>query len=225
MHQYRVKKQQEEWLPIARQNLEDFNETTVNCHDVGSMDNICSACGALMFKDEKHVGKLSPSDTVTFSACCANGNVKLPPLKDPPDLLKNLLTGNTQRHKQFCDNITAYNSSLAFASLCLTGQKFKFKNPGSYCYRINGQLYHALSQMQPDHGKPPAFSQIYIYDHEHELDYHMKPFTGLDASLLLDLQQMIKDVNPYAYKYLQAAATIIENPTGDIKLVLRSPGK
>ena len=27
MHQYRVRKQQEEWLPIARQNLEDFNET------------------------------------------------------------------------------------------------------------------------------------------------------------------------------------------------------
>ena len=90
MCQYRVRKQQEEWLPIARQNLEDFNETTVNCHDVGSMDNICSACGALMFKDEKHVGKLSQSDTITFSACCGNGNIKLPPLKDPPDLLKNL---------------------------------------------------------------------------------------------------------------------------------------
>ena len=59
----------------------------VNCHDVGSMDNICSACGALMFKDVQ-CSKLSQSDTVTFSACCANGNVKLPPLKDPPDLLK-----------------------------------------------------------------------------------------------------------------------------------------
>ena len=116
-----------------------------------------------MFKDEKHVGKLSQSDTITFSACCGNGNIKLPPLKDPPDLLKNLLTGNTHRHKQFHDNIRAYNSSLAFASLYLTGQEFKFKNPGPYCYRINGQLYHALSQMQPEHGKPPAFSQIYIY--------------------------------------------------------------
>ena len=71
--------------------------------------------------------------------------------------------------------------------------------------------------------KPPAFSQIYIY--EHELDYHMKAFTGLDASLLLELQQMIKNVNCYAHKYLQVAETIAENPTGDIKLVLRSPGK
>ena len=200
--------------------MEVFNETTVNGHDVGNMD-ICSACGALMFKDETHVGKLSQSDTITFSVCCGNGNIKLPPLKDPPDLLKNLLTGNIQRHKQFCDNIRAYNSSLASASLCLTGQEFKFKNPGPYCYRINGQLYHALSQMKPEHGIPPSFSQIYIYDHEHELDYRMKPFTGLDASLLLELQQMIKNVNPYAHKYLQVAETVAENPAGDIKLVLR----
>ena len=212
-------------LPVARQNMEVFNETTVNGHDVGNMDNICSACGALMFKDESHVGKLSQSATITFSACCGNGNIKLPPLKNPPDLLKNLLTGNTHRDKHFRDNIRAYNSSLAFASLCLTGQEFKFKNPGPYCYRINGQLYHVLSQMQPEHGQEPTFSQIYIYDHEHELDYHMKPFTGLDASLLLELQQMIKNVNPYAHKYLQVAQHIAENPAVDIKLVLRSPGK
>ena len=98
-------------LPVARQSMEVFNETTVNGHDVGNMDNICSACGALMFKDEKHVGKLSQSATITLSACCGNGKIKLPPLKNPPELLKNLLTSNTHRHKHFRDNIRAYNSS------------------------------------------------------------------------------------------------------------------
>ena len=87
-----------------------------------------------------------------------------PTTQNPPDLLKNLLTGNTHRHKHFRDNIRAYNSSLAFASLCLTGQEFKFKHPGPYCYQINYQLYHVLSQMQPEHGKQPTFSKIYIYD-------------------------------------------------------------
>ena len=42
-------------LPIARHNLQVFNESTVSVHNVGSMDNICSACGAFMFKDEKHI--------------------------------------------------------------------------------------------------------------------------------------------------------------------------
>ena len=81
--------------------MEGFNETTVNGDDVGNMDTICSACGALMFKDEKHVGKLSQSDSITFSAFCGNGNIKLPQLKDTPELLRNLLTGNTHRHKHF----------------------------------------------------------------------------------------------------------------------------
>ena len=47
----------------------------------------------------------------------------------------------------------------------------------------------------------------------------MKPFTDLDASLLLELQQMIKTLSPYAYKYLQVAETIAENPAGDIKWI------
>ena len=32
-----------------------------------------------------------------------------------------------------------------------------------------------------------ALCTSHIYDHEHELDYRMKPFTGLDASPLLEL--------------------------------------
>ena len=68
-------------LSIARQNLQVFNESTVSVHNVGTMDNICSACGALMFKNEKHIGKLTQSDTVTFSRCCGNGNIKPPQSK------------------------------------------------------------------------------------------------------------------------------------------------
>ena len=79
--------------------------------------------------------------------------------------------------------------------------------------------------MQPEQGKPPAFSQIYIYDQEHELDNCMKPFSGLDASLLLDLQEMIKSVNPYAHTYLHASEALTANPACDIKLVLKSPSK
>ena len=79
--------------------------------------------------------------------------------------------------------------------------------------------------MQPEQGKPPTFSQIYIYDQEHELDNHMKPFSCLDSSLLLDLQQMTISGNPYAHKYLQVGDTLTANPACDIKLVLRSPSK
>ena len=72
--------------------------------------------------------------------------------------------------------------------------------------------------MQPQQGKSPTCSQIYIYDQEHELDYCMKPFQGLDSSLLLELEQMVKSVNPYAHKYLQVGKTLTANPACDIKL-------
>ena len=39
------------------------------------------------------------------------------------------------------------------------------------------------------------------------------------------MQQMIKNVNPYAHKYLKVAETIAENPALDVKLVLRLPGR
>ena len=35
---------------------------------------------------------------------------------------------------------------------------------------------------------------------------------------------MIKTVNPYAHTYLQISEVMNQNPTGDIQLVLRSPG-
>ena len=66
---------------------------------------------------------------------------------------------------------------------------------------------------------------IYIYDQKHELDNHMRPFPALDCELLLELQQMIKSVNPYAHKYLQITDLMKEHPIGNIRMVLRSPTK
>ena len=125
------------------------------------MNFTCSECNALLFKGECN----------RESLCCSKGTIKLPPIKEPPEHLKSLLTGNTQRDNKFRNNIRAYNSSLAFASMCFTGKAYKFKNnKDPYCFRINGQVYHSISQMLPETGKMPGFSQIYIYDQEHELD-------------------------------------------------------
>ena len=46
-------------------------------------------------------------------------------------------------------NIWAYNSSFAFVSMSLTGKEYVFKSRGPYCFRINGQVYHTISQLLP----------------------------------------------------------------------------
>ena len=73
--------------------------------------------------------------------------------------------------------------------MCLSGHEYKFKNHGPYCYRINGQVYHVISQMQPEEGKPPGFFYIYIlYDQHNELENQKKSFSNLDHNLLQQLQ-------------------------------------
>ena len=69
---------------IARNSLETFDESTVQYNDIGPMNNVCCECGALMFKGKNSKGKLS-SNQATFSLCCSNGTIKLPPIKDPPE--------------------------------------------------------------------------------------------------------------------------------------------
>ena len=210
---------------IAQHGLNTFDETAVNPHDVGPMEYTCSECGALMFKEENSDKTPSGDNKSTkFSLCCSYGAIKLPPTKEPPEKLKSLLTGSTKQDRDFQKNIRAYNSSLAFASMCLShhGKEYKFRTNGPYCYRINGQVYYSLSQMQPEHGKKPNFSQIYIYDQENELDNHLQSFQDLDRKVLKELQDMIKEVNPYAELYRQAGDIIRDNPTENIKLILRS---
>ena len=183
------------------------------------MSHQCSACGALMFKGEQSKDQ---SHNGTFSLCCSHGHVKISPIREPPNVLKALLTGSTQRDWNFRNNIRAYNSSLAFASMCLTGKEFKFTTNGSYCNRINGQVYHAISQMQPKNGKAPAFSQIYIYDDKDGINNHLQACNGLDRGILQELQKMIKEVNPYAKMYNHVGNVIKENPTEDIQLALKT---
>ena len=93
---------------IARQMLGSSVESTVITHDVGHMNYLCCKCGELMFKGEQSRGSLTGNTpTKCFSLCCSYGAVKLSPIKEPPEMLKGVLTGNTKRDHDFRTNIRA----------------------------------------------------------------------------------------------------------------------
>ena len=104
----------------------------------------------------------------------------------------------------------------------LTGHVHTFKTPGPYCYRINGQVYHVISQMNPESGKPPGFSQIYIFDQQNELENHLKPFSDLNHDTLQELQDMMKEINPYAQAYIHVGDVMKDKPAEDVQLVLQT---
>ena len=122
-------------------------------------------------------------------------------------------------------NIRAYNSSFAFASMSLTGEEYVFKSRGPYCFRINEQVYHTISQLLPQEGEPHKFSQIYLYDASEELNARQNIFRNLNRRIVRDLQQMINCYNPYAALYHSVHDLLNSHPTQDVGLVLKTFGE
>ena len=118
----------------TRNRRRSQNDPKLN-HDLGRMDNLCNHCGAFIWKSENK------------SLCCANGQVTLPPLPPPPLFLQQLFSGTDAKCRTFRDNIRAYNSSLAFASL---GVNVEFLPPGVYCFKIHGEVHHSVGPLLPD---------------------------------------------------------------------------
>ena len=67
-----------------------------------------------MKKDQK---KTKAFCNPQFSICCIKGKIELHLLKQPPELLFNLINGNDARSSHFLLNIRQHNSMFAFTSI------------------------------------------------------------------------------------------------------------
>lgn len=93
----------------------------------------------------------------TFTICCQQGRVKLPPMRKAPPYLEDLVDNNPS----FRRLIRVYNSVLAFTSI---GAKSITSGNGPPGFSIQGQKL-------PSHRvtAPTSFLQMYIYDTENEV--------------------------------------------------------
>jgi hypothetical protein len=169
--------------------------TDIEEYYIGPMDEICSDCQSINFKNEK------PSDG-KFSSYCHKGKVVLDPLRPYPELSKKLLTDiNHPKHKNFIENIRAYNSALGFASIGATIRPPPGQGP--YCFRIHGQIYHRVGPLHPIGEEPPRFAQLYILDSDEALNKRMavKENERCDPQLMARLDSLIRRINEYAKGY------------------------
>lgn len=135
--------------------------------DIGSPDKICPQCKAFMWNAERK-NKSNKNAAPTFSPCCGNVLVKLPPERKPPPFLQNFLSrgARTNHYKKY---IRIYNSLFAFTSL---GGKIDNKiNRGRapYIFKLYSQNYHLIGSIHPMEGEHPKFCQLYVYDTENEV--------------------------------------------------------
>ncbi|CAF1841741.1 unnamed protein product [Brassica napus] len=123
----------------------------------------CPSCGALVWQSES-TGRDPKTKELHFSICCNQGQIKLPPLRQPPPVLEKLL-----QCKQFRETIRVYNALLAFTSI---GAKLDYSvvfGRGQFTFRIQGQTYHCIVSLIPKPGLPPNYLQLYIFDTANEV--------------------------------------------------------
>ncbi|CAN6991717.1 unnamed protein product [Brassica rapa subsp. trilocularis] len=158
----------------APQGSHDLRPTRTAKKDKGSTskaeDNSiveCTKCGALMWTSES-TGKDFITGELTFTICCNHGQIKLPPINQPPPMLEELL-----QQRWFRDTIRVYNSVLAFTSIGMKMDYTVVNAPGPYTIRIQGQTHHRIGSLLPRQGRPPEYLQLYIFDTGNEFNIRL----------------------------------------------------
>lgn len=174
-------------------------------HDLGPMNVECPHCRALHWNAERTVESMK-STTPAFGTCCNHGKVRLPPPRNPPDVLRNLLHASDAQCVQFRTNIRAYNMALAFTSLGVASGPDVNRGfgGGAWVFRIQGQLSHLSGALRPDNGTAPSYAQLYTYDPETALRQRMDRNSTLDKDTMSALQSMLIQHHQYAPIFKQA---------------------
>ncbi|KAL1663915.1 hypothetical protein GGF50DRAFT_10983, partial [Schizophyllum commune] len=172
-----------------------YSEADVARHDFGRMSAKCPFCNAAHWIEEKTAGNMQQPQ---FGMCCQKGQVRIPPLSEPPQALRDLLEGMTREAVQFRENIAQYNAALAFTSVGVqVDSRVNHVGRGQPVFRIHGELKHWSGSLMPSENHAPAYAQLYVIDPHAALQYRMQRNGNLDEHTMAILQQMLEDVNPY----------------------------
>lgn len=178
--------------------------------DVGPPDYVCQNCDSIMWYEER-ADKSHRPRIPNYSLCCQQGRVSLEKLKQPPEIMKQLLTyGGGQCAAKFRDKIRAYNSIFAFTSMGAKIDSTVNLRPGTYVYRISGQNYHRIGGLIPEEGEPPKFAQLYVHDTQNEVEHRLCSLKGgdiaevIDPTIVQDLKDMLDQHNRLAQAFRMA---------------------
>ncbi|XP_042952259.1 uncharacterized protein LOC122289344 [Carya illinoinensis] len=199
---------------ILNSYLDSFNESSTNAqiqtqiseHLTIQQNDLLAQIGSFYFASTISFSKDFNDDIFrhckaknffheTNNFCCADGSISLTTNAVPKQLYR-LFVSNDPKSIQFRTYIRTYNNKFAFTSF---GVKFdrnlSQRNRGIYTFRVQGQIYHYLSDLIPSNGRPSNL-QLYFYDIEHEFENCIVDSTRMDPSIIAQLMDILR-VNPY----------------------------
>ncbi|CAI0430374.1 unnamed protein product, partial [Linum tenue] len=145
----------------------------VDCFSLGPPSSVCQYCAAVMWKEES-TSRSRKSGSSKFSLCCKKGKVKLPPAREPPEFLRDLLQSNSEAGKHFRDCIRMYNGVFCFSSMGGKIDHALNNGRGVYVFSIGGQIYHQIGSLLPPVGSSAKFAQLYIHQTETEAENRLQ---------------------------------------------------
>jgi hypothetical protein len=177
--------------------------------NIGSLTKLCLNCQALKFSGEPP------------GLCCKSGKIKLEPMPNPIEPMKTLLIGQTPESKHFLDNIKLYNSCFQMTSF---GVDKDATLPGwQSTFRVQGQVYHRIGSLLPMPNENAKFLQIYFMDNFHEqAQQRAGLFKGLKEQLILDLQEMLHQQNPYVRDFKMALEKMTDS---NVRVIIHADKK
>ena len=122
---------------------------------------------------------------------------------------------------EFRRRIRNYNNAFAFSSIGVKQDLSVYGPRGIYTFRIQGQLCHLIGSLLPLPGRQPAFSQIYIYDSDpmQQAQQRMSHHDNLlDVNIVLSLQAMLYQCNPYIETFLTAHERLAQNENISLRI-------
>nr|XP_025603131.1 uncharacterized protein LOC112695132 [Arachis hypogaea]XP_025630251.1 uncharacterized protein LOC112723204 [Arachis hypogaea]XP_025674055.1 uncharacterized protein LOC112773204 [Arachis hypogaea]XP_025674064.1 uncharacterized protein LOC112773214 [Arachis hypogaea] len=214
----------------AEQHCDDDNELEeiteeVSYLDFGNPDYQCQHCGATFWYEErlnKHCHERVPK----FGLCCRQGQVELPVLQQPPEILHQLLSGCDEKSIHFQKNTRTYNSMFAFTSFGGKIDRSINHSKGPPTFLLHGQNYHLMGSLLPQEGSPAKFAQLYIYDTQNEINNRTAVVSSdnstdhLDKTIVADLMKMLDTHNVLAKTFRMMREVMKSNPIRDIRLKL-----
>nr|GEY41408.1 hypothetical protein [Tanacetum cinerariifolium] len=159
------------------------------------------------------VGSLKIKSTTVNDTC--KGKVRLSnEVREPPPLLKDLITKKHPKSASFKDNIRRYNSMFLFTSMGGKQDTSVNVGRGPYCYRLHGENYHLAGSLLPQDGKPLKFAQLYIFDTDNEIENRIKAASNgasyssrnneLDYQLTKEIRDLLDSINPLVKDFRMA---------------------
>ena len=167
------------------------------CHDLGQMDVVCPACGALHWHLER-VARSSTAERSSFSLCCKQGQVRLAAQRDPPDTLRYFFSSMDPVCRDFREHIRQYNAAFAFTSLGVqVDDTVNGSSRGPPVVRIHGEVCHRVGSLLPVEGQRPVYSQLYIYDPHDALEHRTSRNENLRESTLASIQTVVNSSHAF----------------------------